>query len=463
MATINKKNKTKFNNNNLFNFIDLCCGIGGFHSAIKKIENINSNLVFSADIDKNCRKTYSLNYGKTPEKDLTCLDLDKLVGDTNINGICAGFPCQPFSYAGKRLGLDDIRGTIIYYILDMISRYKPDLVCLENVKGIKSMINQDKNGVKISIYEFIKQNLDNNGYFVYDRIISPHEINIPQKRERVVFVCVKKSLLPLYTIQDYITNFNQEIQTLISDTRCSNKSLKILEDDNTVEKRFLLKGVKKTSLELWEKFVSLPEWDTITNQELLDIYNNKLNKKSRINFKQYHFFLNFRDFQTSCEIPDSLKHLRTRDISVCFKSACDIWNLLYDNHDGLKQLIDRFLNENQQTIDTLPFLLRYLDYSGGEDYCSTTTLNNKYAQIRQSGLRVRKGGIFPTLVKSGQRPIIVGKMRYLTNIEMLRLQSFPDDFKTINDSTIMKQCGNAVNTEVIRIMIQSGFNLINKK
>ena len=461
---------------NQFNFIDLCSGIGGFHSAINKIPNINSSLVFACDIDKKCREVYNLNYGKIPEKDLTKLDLDSLISNKKINGIFAGFPCQPFSFAGKRLGLDDIRGSIIYYILDMILKYKPDLICLENVKGIKSMknkkapvnditekLNITKSCNEVSIYEFINEYLFNNGYFVYDRVISPDEIGIPQKRERVVFVCIKKTLLPEYEKSDYISNFNQEIESLISKRNSENSNIKIFQDDNEVEERFKLKDHKKTSLELWEKFVSMKEWDSIDNKNLLHIYNEKLNKKIRKNFKQTHFFINFKDFKKSRVIPDNLRHLRTRDMSESYKKTCDIWNLLYDNNKSIKRLIDKFLKINREKIETLPFLSRYLEYSGGEDYSSTTTLNNKYAQFRQSGLRIRKGDIFPTLVKSGPRPIIISKQRYLTNVEMLKLQSFNSDFKYLSDISLMNQCGNAVNVEVIELMLQSGFNLINNE
>lgn len=461
--------------NEQFNFIDLCSGIGGFHSAIKKIRNINSSLVFACDIDKKCREVYNLNYGKMPEKDLTKLNLEKLISGKKINGIFAGFPCQPFSYAGKRLGLDDIRGSIIYYIFDIILKYKPDLICLENVKGIKSIKNKktpvnnitEKLNItescdEFSIYEFINEYLFNNGYFVYDRVISPHEIGIPQKRERVVFVCIKKTLLGYDDNIQYITNFNKQIKSLIYQRKIENSNIQIIQNDDEVDEKFKLKDVQKICLELWENFVSMKEWDSIDNDELLHIYNKTKNKKSRKNFKQAHFFVNFKDFKTSCVIPENLRLLRKKDMSKSYKKTCDIWNTLYENNSSIKKLIDKFLKKNKEKIDMLPFLYRYLEYSGGEDYSSTTTLNNKYAQFRQSGLRIRKGEIFPTLVKSGPRPIIISKQRYLTNIEMLKLQSFKSDFEYLSDVTLMKQCGNAVNVEVIEIMLQCGFNLINK-
>ena len=103
--------------------------------------------------------------------------------------------CQPFSVAGNRLGLDDARGTIIHYILNMVLQRKPELVLLENVKGLKSLKNSDQSGTEVICYKLIYTVLQELGYFVCDRVISPHEINIPQRRDRVVIVAIRKDLI----------------------------------------------------------------------------------------------------------------------------------------------------------------------------------------------------------------------------------------------------------------------------
>lgn len=87
-----------------FHFIDLFCGIGGFHQALSKI---NGKCVFACDIDENCRKTYEKNYGIKPEGDITKVDIESI---PSFDVLCGGFPCQAFSKAGFQKGFDDKRG-----------------------------------------------------------------------------------------------------------------------------------------------------------------------------------------------------------------------------------------------------------------------------------------------------------------------------------------------------------------
>lgn len=83
----------------MYTFIDLFCGIGGFHKGFNDFQ-----CVFSCDINKDCRETYYNNYGIIPKGDIFDIN-NKDIPDHNI--LCAGFPCQPFSSAGKKKGLND--------------------------------------------------------------------------------------------------------------------------------------------------------------------------------------------------------------------------------------------------------------------------------------------------------------------------------------------------------------------
>ena len=91
-----------------FNFIDLFCGMGGFRIAFEKQ---GGKCVFSSDIDKYAQETYFMNFGEVPAGDITKIDA-KDIPDHDV--LCAGFPCQPFSLAGKRLGFEDTRGTLFF-------------------------------------------------------------------------------------------------------------------------------------------------------------------------------------------------------------------------------------------------------------------------------------------------------------------------------------------------------------
>ena len=100
-----------------FKFIDLFCGIGGFHQAMK---SLGGECVFASDIDEDCRKTYEMNYGITPVGDITKIETSEI---PDFDFLLAGFPCQPFSSAGQRLGFADTRGTLFFEI-ERILKYK---------------------------------------------------------------------------------------------------------------------------------------------------------------------------------------------------------------------------------------------------------------------------------------------------------------------------------------------------
>jgi DNA (cytosine-5)-methyltransferase 1 len=87
-------------------FVDICCGIGGFHQALKKL---GMSCVFASDIDEKCRNNYEMNYGIKPEGDIREVDIKNI---PCFDVLCAGFPCQPFSKAGHQNGFDDERGNI---------------------------------------------------------------------------------------------------------------------------------------------------------------------------------------------------------------------------------------------------------------------------------------------------------------------------------------------------------------
>ena len=112
-------------------FIDLFCGIGGFHIALS---NMGGKCVFACDIDEECRKTYEQNFGIKLEGDIKKIDINS-IPDHEI--LCAGFPCQPFSICGKQEGFKDSRGNLIFNVLDIVKKKKPKVVLLENVKHLK--------------------------------------------------------------------------------------------------------------------------------------------------------------------------------------------------------------------------------------------------------------------------------------------------------------------------------------
>ena len=168
-----------------FTFIDLFAGIGGFRIAM---QNLGGKCVYTSEWDKYAKKTYLANYGEIPFGDITREEVKKYIPD-NFDVLCAGFPCQAFSIAGKRGGFEDTRGTLFFDVAEIIKRKKPKAIFLENVKGLK---NHDKGKTLSTILNVLRNDL---GYFVPDpQVINAKDFGVPQNRERVFIVGFRQDL-----------------------------------------------------------------------------------------------------------------------------------------------------------------------------------------------------------------------------------------------------------------------------
>ncbi|MCB0516987.1 MAG: DNA mismatch endonuclease Vsr [Bacteroidetes bacterium] len=162
-----------------FKFIDLFAGIGGFRLAL---QNLGGKCVFTSEWDKEAKRTYKANFGETPFGDITKEETKKYIPD-NFDILCAGFPCQAFSIAGRRGGFEDTRGTLFFDVAEIIRRKQPKAIFLENVKGLR---NHDKGKTLMTILNVLRQDL---GYFVPEpKIINAKDFGVPQNRERIFIV-----------------------------------------------------------------------------------------------------------------------------------------------------------------------------------------------------------------------------------------------------------------------------------
>jgi len=162
-----------------FTFIDLFAGIGGFRIAM---QDLGGKCVFSSEWDEQAKKTYFVNFGEVPFGDITKETTKGFIPD-NFDILCAGFPCQAFSIAGKRGGFEDTRGTLFFDVADIIKRKRPRAIFLENVKGI---LNHDRGRTIRTILNVLRNDL---GYYVPEpKIINARDFGVPQNRERVFIV-----------------------------------------------------------------------------------------------------------------------------------------------------------------------------------------------------------------------------------------------------------------------------------
>jgi DNA (cytosine-5)-methyltransferase 1 len=168
-----------------FKFIDLFCGIGGFHIAFSKQ---GGQCVFASDWDKYAQISYEANHGVKPVGDITKVPVEKI---PQHDVLCAGFPCQPFSIAGvskknslgRKHGFEDERqGNLFFNIAAILEHHRPQAFVLENVKNLRS---HDKGNTFKVIMDILQNKL---GYHVVEPRIIDAKAWVPQHRERIFIV-----------------------------------------------------------------------------------------------------------------------------------------------------------------------------------------------------------------------------------------------------------------------------------
>ncbi len=185
MVIYNTMPNQKKKNYKAIRYVDLFCGIGGFRIAAEQIADelgIPGKCVMSSDIDEDCRRAYEGNFSEKPAGDITAIDA-KDIPDHDI--LLAGFPCQPFSIIGHRKGFEDTRGTLFFYIARILEAKKPTIFLLENVK----LLAGHNNGKTL---KRIMAALRDLGYYADFRVLNALDFGLPQKRERIFIVGLKK-------------------------------------------------------------------------------------------------------------------------------------------------------------------------------------------------------------------------------------------------------------------------------
>jgi len=168
-----------------FTFIDLFAGIGGFRLAL---QNLGGKCLFSSEWDEQAQRTYFSNFGEIPYGDITRVEVKNAI-PLDYDLLCAGFPCQSFSLAGKKLGFEEARGTLFFDVAEILGRTLPKAFFLENVKGL--MIHNRGRTLQ-TILRILRDEL---GYYVPDpEIVNARDFGLPQNRERIYIVGFRSDL-----------------------------------------------------------------------------------------------------------------------------------------------------------------------------------------------------------------------------------------------------------------------------
>jgi DNA (cytosine-5)-methyltransferase 1 len=378
-------------------FIDLFCGIGGFHQALKIL---NGECVFACDIDANCRKTYEANYGLKPESDITKVDINAI---PDFDVLCGGFPCQPFSKAGFQMGFDDPsgRGNLFFNICAIVHHKKPKYLILENVRNLAS--HDDGNTWKV-----IYKSLDDLGYYTYELpvILNVLHFNVPQNRERVIIMCKRKDLGPLPILPKIPKSYKKTLTTTVTN---------FISIDTSETTKYKITGKMKEVETVWNEFIDLLS-------------------KNQIEMPKFPIWSDWWDNEYEISDPFYIKYTSWIDKNREFYAVN-------------QAILQPWLTKSREERTEWKGAVRKFEWQAG-DLKENDSLNTMLWTARGSGIRVKRCDYIPTLVAMAMIPVYGPESRKLTPRELLRLQSFPDTF-VYNEKHIGKQVGNAVNVKMI--------------
>lgn len=434
-----------------YKFIDLFAGLGGFHKAL---EALGCKCVFASELRKDLQELYHINFPSTYiEGDITQIPPEKIPAHDIL---CAGFPCQPFSQAGKRQGFNDEkdRGNLFNFICEILAVHKPRYVILENVSNLKG--HDDGNTWK-TIHDKLKE-LD---YDVKESILSPHQFGIPQHRKRIYIVCQLKK----YGNLDFYKFPEGNKKTV-----CDIESIIDLTDENVTP----IKDDTRYQLEVWQEFLTklvqhdeelpgFPIWAmefgaTYDYEDVAPAFQsiNEL-KGKRGKLGQ----LIAGKSKRSCleQLPNYAQTNRAQQFPVWKRRYIQQNRALYErNKEWLDEWLKKVANFDNSHLK--------LEWNCGKR--ANPIIEDKIVQFRASGIRIKMPTFSPALNLVGtQIPIFpwvqlpqikiekggATKGRYMTLKEAATIQGMQDlSFGNLSIGRCYEALGNAVNVEIVKLV-----------
>ena len=375
-----------------FRFIDLFAGIGGFHQAMRYL---GGECVMAAEINEECKKTYRLNY-HTEEKELRG-DVTNIQPETiaPFDVLCAGFPCQPFSKAGAQKGFKDkTRGNLFYTIMDILDGHpEAKFIILENVRNLAD---------KTENWDIITSELMRRNFYITEEpiILSPSDFGIPQIRERVYILGIRKDIRNEKILSNGFIHKN-DLQLEKHFKKCKMGDAWTILEDN-VEDTYVIPEEQEHMILAWDEFrietgikvIGFPIW--------IDSFGVGIDDDNEV----------FRA-QGYDDMPSwKQKFLRhNRKLYLDNRVFIDKWIRKYDMLNKIK-------------------LYKKFEWNCGTD---VTDIRDCLIQIRQSGIRAKRPTFYPSLVAIVNTPIIwdknKGHFRRITPREAANLQSFHESLE----------------------------------
>jgi len=428
-------------------FIDLFAGLGGFHLALKRLEH---ECVFASEIDDELRSLYIENFPEAERE--TFGDIRQCRDKVPPHEIlCAGFPCQPFSKSGSQLGMSDKeQGTLFDEIVYVLERCRPLYVILENVGNFE----RHDNG---RTWRIVRKKLEALGYDVRGTehitsggpgLISPHHLGFPHSRERF-FIIAKQGDLPENPFPPInrrnVTNLSSIVQ----------HSAELTEQDK-LETR--LTDGQRECIEYWNIFLSqLPEEVSLPSRP---IWGDEID--ATYPFADYApYVAPIEELRRSLNGQVSMSAFSRDELLQLLPSYARVaegqfpkWKIDFIrwNREWFQEQREYFPQGWVEKLRRFPPSFRKLEWNcQGEE----RDLWKHVLQFRPSGLRVKRYSSSPSLVAmtSTQIPILGPEQRFLTRVEGLRLQGFPDHHKLPKSrAKAFKALGNAIHVGVVEVI-----------
>lgn len=410
-------------------FIDLFAGLGGFHLALK---HLGHKCVFASELNEDLRALYKANHGIDCNGDITKVDIESIPPH---NIICAGFPCQPFSKAGKQAGLkDSVNGNFFDLIMKIADLYVPEYIFLENVPNLKS-----HDGGKT--WEYIRKRLSQM-YEVKEDILSPHKFGVPQHRSRIYIVCRLKSKGGLSGFEFPKGEVDEKL------------SIKSIIENKPKEYTSIRKDSKK-QLRAWQAFLKHLKPDEVPGfpiwaMEFGATYPYEDEAPSSLSIEELKRYRGVLGEKIEGHSMDEILNCLPRYAQGLEKEFPD-WKKIFIRNNR------EFYSKHKKWIDKWRHRIKGFDASHQkfEWNCGTDgplRIKDKIVQFRPSGIRVKKPNFSPALVLNAtQIPVFPWLGRYMTPREAARLQCM-SDLKEVPKISVkaFRAFGNAVNVCVVK-------------